>query len=100
MKNHYKLIDKFVETLEFEDRLDGYNEDVIRQLLSDYVEIYQDIHSISEEEFSKELGEPKLLTKKEFLKNLESAYNSQLNILKKMGSDTSGFPSNLDDLVK
>lgn len=74
------------------------DEENLRMVLTDYIDIYKDVYFIREEDFSCLFGES--IDKKLTLNNLKMLYQSSLDFLRKLGKNTSSYSDNLEDYIK
>ena len=96
MKGNKELIKRFLEDSKFQDKLD-YDKEKAENCLIDYIDIYQEIYSMEDNEISDELG---IINKEDALKRLETVYKVQLNVFKKFGGNISEYPKSLENLIK
>ena len=100
MKGNKELIKRFLENSKYQDKLDFYDKEETEKCLIDFIEAYQDLYFMEDNEILDELGKDILMSKRDILKGLERYYRSQLNILKRLGVDISEYPKGLEDLIE
>jgi hypothetical protein len=100
MKVNQKLIEQFMEDSKFQDKLDVYDNEKVEKSLINYIELYQEVYSMEEDELLDVLGRDIYRDKKDILKGLNRGYKFQLKISKRLGINISEYPRSLEDLMK